>query len=90
MTSWGVAEAKARFSAVLDKAEAEGPQMVTRRKKSFVLLTAEAWAATTPAVSSTADDTAGETFLSGLRPPPEERVDFEFARIKWQPRKLGL
>jgi prevent-host-death family protein len=41
MGTWGVAEAKAHFSAVLDKAETEGPQMVTRRKREFLVMTKE-------------------------------------------------
>jgi len=41
MGTWGVAKAKAHFSAVLDKAESEGPQLVTRRKKEFLVMTKE-------------------------------------------------
>jgi prevent-host-death family protein len=41
MGTWGVAKAKAHFSAVLDKAETEGPQLVTRRKREFLVMTRE-------------------------------------------------
>ena len=41
MGTWGVAKAKAHFSAVLDKAETEGPQLVTRRKREFLVMTKE-------------------------------------------------
>ena len=41
MTAWGAAKAKAQFSAVLDKAETEGPQLVERRKRKFLIMTEE-------------------------------------------------
>lgn len=41
MATWGATKAKAQFSAVLDMAEAEGPQLVKRRKQEFYLLTKE-------------------------------------------------
>ena len=39
MASWGAT--KAQFSAVLDRAETEGPQLVMRRKQEFYVLTKE-------------------------------------------------
>ena len=44
---WTVAEAKARLSEILRLAEAEGPQHIGRRK-SFVVVPAEAWYEKTP------------------------------------------
>jgi len=41
VTAWGAAKAKAQFSAVLDKAETEGPQLVERRKRKFLIMTEE-------------------------------------------------
>lgn len=42
--AWTVAEAKARFSEIIDKAAAEGPQTVTRRgRKAVVIVDAEEW-----------------------------------------------
>lgn len=35
---WQTAEAKNKFSELLDRAETEGPQHVTRRKKRFVVI----------------------------------------------------
>ena len=35
---WKVADAKNRFSEVLDRAERDGPQRVTRRNKRFLIL----------------------------------------------------
>ena len=41
---WQVQEAKARFSAVLDAAEEEGPQIVTRRGvETAVIVPIEQW-----------------------------------------------
>ena len=43
-THWQVQEAKAKFSAVLDAAEEEGPQIVTRRGvETAVIVPIEQW-----------------------------------------------
>jgi prevent-host-death family protein len=43
-TTWAVAEAKARFSEVIDRALADGPQTITRKgKKAVVIVSAEEW-----------------------------------------------
>ncbi len=39
--NWAATEAKAKFSEMLDRAESEGPQVVRRRKREFVVLTRE-------------------------------------------------
>ncbi len=39
MSSWRAAEAKAKFSKMLDQAENAGPQLVRRRKQVFVITT---------------------------------------------------
>jgi prevent-host-death family protein len=42
--AWTVAEAKARFSEVIEKAVRDGPQTVTRRgRKAVVIVDAEEW-----------------------------------------------
>lgn len=44
MSSWTVAEAKARFSDVIEKARKEGAQEVTRHgKRTAVIVSAEEW-----------------------------------------------
>jgi hypothetical protein len=92
MANWAVAEAKARFSAVLDRAESEGPQLVERRKRRFVLMTEEELARRTQAavgVSAPVEgETSGKRLWDALRCPPEDRVDVEFPRLKWKPRKV--
>jgi hypothetical protein len=92
MANWAVAEAKARFSAVLDRAESEGPQLVERRKRRFVLMTEEELARRTQAavgVSAPVEgETSGKRLWDALRCPPEDRGDVEFPRLKWKPRKV--
>ena len=92
MANWAVAEAKAKFSAVLDKAESEGPQLVQRRKKRFVLMTEEELARRTRssiAVSAPVSrDSSGKRLWDALRCPPKDGVDVELPRLKWKPRKV--
>ena len=41
---WGVAQAKARLSAVIDRALKEGPQTITRSgRETVVVVSAEEW-----------------------------------------------
>lgn len=42
--SWTVAEAKARFSEVLEQAQSKGPQIITRHgKKTAVVVASREW-----------------------------------------------
>jgi prevent-host-death family protein len=42
--AWSVAQAKAKFSEVIEKARSEGPQTITRNgRKAAVLVAAEEW-----------------------------------------------
>jgi prevent-host-death family protein len=42
--TWAVAEAKARFSEMIDRALADGPQIITRKgKEAVVVVSAEEW-----------------------------------------------
>ena len=42
--TWAVAEAKARFSEVMNRALAEGPQTITRKgQEAVVVVSAEEW-----------------------------------------------
>jgi prevent-host-death family protein len=60
--AWAVAEAKARFSEVIDRALADGPQTITRKgQKAVVVVSAEEW--------DEAGDFAAE-MRSGLKASP--------------------
>ena len=67
--SWSVAEAKARFSEVLEKAHEEGPQTITRHGKSTaVVVAAREWQEKTKRKGSLADFFASSPLRSsGLR-----------------------
>ena len=92
MARWGVADAKAKFSAVLDRAESEGPQLVERRKRRFVLMTEEELARRTQVAARkntpVDGEASGKRLWDALRCPPEDGVDVEFPRLKWKPRKV--
>ena len=78
MAYWRAAEAKARFSAVLDKAEAEGPQLVRRRKREFYVLTREQ---TEDGKSSAVKEPEFGSGWDALAPSSGELFDVEFPRL---------
>ena len=83
MTSWGATKAKAQFSEVLDKAHAEGPQLVTRRKEEFLLVTREQWNEHAGRGSAEVPQGKKQSLWEALRLPPEDRVDGElFPRLR--------
>lgn len=67
--TWTVAEAKARFSEVLDRAARKGPQMVTRHgRAAAVVVAAEEWERKTRRIGNLADFLATSPLgRSGLR-----------------------
>lgn len=80
--TWTVAEAKAKFSEVLDRAEKEGPQTVTRNGRTkAVVVAAEEWKRKTKRTGSLAGFFAGSP-LRGSRLTAERRKD--------SPRKIDL
>lgn len=66
---WTVAEAKAKFSEVIDKAESEGPQTITRNgRTTAVIVGAEEWERKTRRKGSLADFFSASPLRgSGLR-----------------------
>ena len=90
MTSWGVAEAKAKLSEVLDRAETEGPQLVKRRKQRFVLLTEEQLIAQRSAELAGKARVPAQSAWDALRPPPELCFDYDFPRLKGKARPAKL
>jgi prevent-host-death family protein len=79
---WTVAEAKARFSEVIDRAVTDGPQTVTRHgRATAVVVAAEEWERKTKRVGTLAD------FLEGS---PLRRAGIRIARRQDRPRKSDL
>lgn len=87
MTSWGATKAKAQFSAMLDRAEIEGPPLVRRRRQEFYVLTKEQFEQrNTPH----AEEKPFVSAWDALRLSSNERPDVEFPRVRWEPRKPDL
>lgn len=80
--SWTVAEAKAKFSEVLDRAVAEGPQTITRRgRTAAVIVDAAEWNRKTKRVG-----TLAEFFASS----PLRGSSLKLQRRKERARKISL
>ncbi len=80
--TWTVAEAKAKFSEVLDRAMTQGPQTITRKgRRAAVIVGAEEWERKTARTGNLAEFFAASPLRgSGLR----------VRRVKDRPRKLHL
>ncbi|MGH9493414.1 MAG: type II toxin-antitoxin system Phd/YefM family antitoxin [Candidatus Sulfotelmatobacter sp.] len=80
--NWTVAEAKAKFSEVIDRAASEGPQTITRNgRTTAVIVGAEEWERKTRRVGNLAEFFASSPLRgSGLR----------LQRKKDRPRKISL
>ncbi|MEQ1889492.1 MAG: type II toxin-antitoxin system Phd/YefM family antitoxin [Alphaproteobacteria bacterium] len=82
MDIWTVAEAKAKFSELIDRARAEGPQTITRKgHKAVVVVSAQEWEQKTRRTGSLAEFFAASP-LRGSR--------LKTPRIKGGLRKLDL
>ena len=93
MAIWGVAEAKAKFSELVEDARAKGPQQITRNGKPVaVVVSAEEWrhrgSGSVPL--SHAPIPSGKRLWEALRAAPRAgEDDAELPRIPWQePRKV--
>jgi prevent-host-death family protein len=73
--TWTVAQAKAKFSEVIDRAMSEGPQTVTRKgRTAVVVVDAEEWNRKTKRVGTLADFFAASPLREGgLRLPRRTR-----------------
>jgi prevent-host-death family protein len=80
--TWTVAEAKAKFSEVIDRAETKGPQTITRNgRTTAVLVAAQEWERKTKRIGNLAE------FLAAS-PLGQSRLRIE--RRKDRPRKVAL
>lgn len=79
---WSVAEAKAKFSEVVDKARIAGPQTITKNGRTVaVLVSAEEWERKTHRVGNLAEFFAASPLREG---------GIEIVRTKDGPRELDL
>jgi prevent-host-death family protein len=79
---WTVAEAKAKFSEVIERAQSDGPQTITRRgRRAAVVVGAEEWERKTKRRGNLA-----EFFASS----PLREAGFEIKRVPGRLRKAGL
>lgn len=89
MASWQATDAKARFSALLDAAATEGPQVVRRRKRTFIVTTEEEFEKRV----AEASPVKPKKFISAweaLRPSFDERYDLELPKREWKSRPADL
>ena len=84
MAQWRVAEAKAKFSEMLDRAEHEGPQIVRRKTREFYILTREQLESHTH--TAPVEPKPFVSAWDALRPSAELCFDFDFPRAKGKAR----
>ena len=89
MAYWQATNAKAKFSGLLDAAASEGPQLIHRRKQTFVVTTEE------EIERRLAEAIKGKRkkFISAwdaLRPSFDQRYDVEFSRLKSKTRSVNF
>lgn len=81
-TQWTVAQAKARFSEVIDKAATGGPQTITRNgKRAAVVVSAEEWERKTRRKG---------TLVEFFQSSPLRGVELDLERLKDPPRDIDL
>jgi prevent-host-death family protein len=75
MQSWQIQQAKAKFSEVIDRAEKEGPQMITRRGvETAVIVPIDEWRRTQPAQKESLLDVLRAARFHELDIPPRGRL----------------
>jgi prevent-host-death family protein len=80
--SWTVAEAKAKFSEIIERAMSEGPQTITRKgRTAAVVVGAEEWQRKTKRAGNLAEFFAGS---------PLRGSNLKVRRLKTQARKISL
>jgi prevent-host-death family protein len=80
--NWTVAEAKAKFSEIIERAMSEGPQTITRKgRTAAVVVGAEEWHRKTKRAGNLAEFFAGS---------PLRGSHLKVRRLKSRPRKINL
>lgn len=80
--NWTVAEAKAKFSEIIERAQSEGPQIISKRgRTAAIVVAAEEWERKTKRAGNLAEFFAGSPLRgSGLK----------VRRLKAPPKKISL
>ena len=74
MQTWQIQEAKAKFSEVIDRAEKEGPQMITRRGvETAVIVPINEWRKSQPRTHESLLDILRSARFHELDIPPRGR-----------------
>jgi prevent-host-death family protein len=80
--TWTVAEAKAKFSELIERARSRGPQTITRNgRTAVVVVSAEEWTRKTKRVGNLAEFFAASPLVGS---------DLKIERIKGKVREIDL
>lgn len=80
--NWTVAEAKAKFSEIIERAMTEGPQTITRKgRTAAIVVGAEEWQRKTKRTGNLAEFFAAS---------PLRGSKLKIRRLKARPRKISL
>ena len=79
--NWTVAEARAKFSEIIERAMSEGPQTITRNGRTAAVGGSEAWQRKTKRAGNLAEFFAGS---------PLRGSNLKVRRLKARPRKISL
>lgn len=81
-TNWTVAEAKAKFSEIIERAMSEGPQTITKRgRTAAIVVGAEEWQRKTARAGNLAEFFAAS---------PLRGSKLKVRRLKARPQKISL
>lgn len=85
MATWGVAEAKAKFSALVERAQVDGPQQITKGGKPVaVVVSIDQWK------EIQRKDQPKESLVEFFRRSPAFGLDLEIKCIPLNPRPVDL
>lgn len=90
--TWAATQAKAKFSEVLDKAEAEGPQLVRRRKREFYVITKDEFESLRQRMKhlKTAASGKPQNMAEFFRNSPLRDSGVDLERVKLSPRHIDF
>jgi len=80
--NWTVAEAKAKFSEIIERAQSEGPQIINKRgRTAAIVVAAEEWERKTKRAGNLAEFFAAS---------PLRGSELKVRRLKARPKKIKL